>query len=324
MHPDMELLAQARARLGNQGITGRTPAEFRRFWNQYAALLHSPYPPDMQVHDEQVPADGRSIPIRIYRAAHTPSVAPVIVYMHGGGFVAGDLDSSETSAWGLASKTGAVVVSVDYRLAPEHPFPAALDDCWAVLGWLPTQSRRLRIDTVRLAVTGESAGGHLSAGLAMKARGHDTVKISCAAAVYPYFGASSKPEEDPPSYIEFADSPSLLRASVHRYRDLFLQAESDYANPLARPAIATEEQLRGLPPFLVLTGGEDPIRDDGRIFAARLALAGVEVSYREAPGMIHGFMRARVQGTGVPHEYDLLCRFISSHLDGASSAKEAS
>ncbi|MGE3860626.1 MAG: alpha/beta hydrolase [Burkholderiaceae bacterium] len=314
IHPDMDQLAQARAQLGNLAITGGSPAEFRKFWSAYSALLHEPCPAGIAVRDEIVPAPHGGVPIRIYRAAAASARAPVVVYLHGGGFVAGDLDSSETSAWGFADQIGAVVVSVDYRLAPEHPYPAALDDCWAVLRWLPTQAERLGIDASRLALTGESAGGNLSAALAMKARGDTGVRIGCVAAVYPYFGASLRPEEDPPSYLEFADSPSLRRESIHKYRDLYRQSQRDHADPLARPAIAAEADLRGLPPFAVLTGGMDPIRDDGRIFATRLIMAGVPTSYREARGMIHGFMRARIRGAAVQAEYDWLCSFLAAHI----------
>ncbi|MGE3861242.1 MAG: alpha/beta hydrolase [Burkholderiaceae bacterium] len=311
MHPDMQLIIAARTQAGARGVATTSPAEFREYWRNYSRLFHEPCPPDMEVHDQIVQSNGLSIPVRIYRPTNAVRPCPVVMYMHGGGFVAGDLDSSETSAWGYAAQIGAVVVSVDYRLAPEFPYPAQLNDCWSVLQWIPSQAGALGIDPHRIAVTGESAGGTLSAALALKARDQGGTAIACAAMIYPWAGPSRTAADDPPSYREFADSPSLSRASMQRYQENYLQNEKDFEDPLARPAIA---DLAGLPPFWVHTGGMDPLRDDGRIFAAKLASAGGDVQYREAPGMLHGFMRARVKGPGVRREYDALCAFLAREL----------
>ncbi|HKY93963.1 MAG TPA: alpha/beta hydrolase fold domain-containing protein, partial [Kiloniellales bacterium] len=159
LHPEMQFLLAARDQAGDPGSD---VAAYRRFWNAYAAATASPRPADMRVFDF---AAGQ-VPFRVYQPAGGRGPRGGIVYLHGGGFMLGDLDSSDTTAWGLAQEAGAVVVSVDYRLAPEHPYPAAFEDAWAVLQHVVRHGAALGIDPTRLAVAGDSAGGNLSAALA--------------------------------------------------------------------------------------------------------------------------------------------------------------
>lgn len=307
MHPDMEILLAARDAAGPKG---ETPEEQRRFWYSYSRATNQPHPADMEVWDEVVETAEHKVPVRLYRPAGLTEPAPVIMYMHGGGFMLGDLDSSDSVAWGFAQQAGAVVVSVDYRLTPENPYPAAFNDCWGTLLWLTGHAARLRIDTGRIAVAGDSAGGNLGAAMALKARDSGALSLACAAIVYPGTGL----DQDQPSYLEHADGPGLTRASTIKYRQLYLTRPEDHDDPYGRPILG---DLAGLPPFWVHSAEIDPIRDDGRAFAARLAMAGVDVTYREARGMIHGFMRARFKGKAARREYDLICDFLRTHLHPA-------
>jgi acetyl esterase len=230
--------------------------------------------------------------------------------MHGGGFMLGDLASSDSIAWGLADQTGAVVVSVDYRLTPEHPYPAAFDDCYGVLSHLAAHADDFGVDAARVAVAGDSAGGNLSAALCLAARDRGGPRIAAQALIYPGTGL----DQSAASYIEHADSPGLTTEGTRKYRDLYLPGNRDTDDPYARPVMARD--LSNLPPAWVHSAEIDPIRDDGRVYASKLALAGVDVTYREARGMIHGFMRARFLGAAARAEFDAICDFLKHHLGG--------
>lgn len=306
VHPDMQHLADARAPDGmfDASIDGQ-----RQAWTYYTNNLNELPPADMQVWDEVVPVAEFDVPVRIYRPANADSGnAPGILYMHGGGFMKGDLDSSDSVAWGFADQVGAVVVSVDYRLTPEHPYPAAVNDCWASLVWMKGEAARLGIDAARIAVAGDSAGGNLAAVMCLKARDTGHASITCAAIIYPGTGL----DQNYPSYREFADGQGLTLAGTRAYRDMYLPDDRDTDDPYARPVMAKD--FSGLPPFWVHSAESDPIRDDGRVFAAKLAEAGINMTYREARGMVHGFMRARFKGEAARREYDRICDFLSEHL----------
>lgn len=306
VHPDMDCLAAARA---PAGMFGSSIEEQRKAWTYYTNNLNQPPPASMNVWDEVVPDAGHDVLVRLYRPSDAPAAgAPALVYIHGGGFMKGDLDSSDSVAWGFAEQAGAVVVSVDYRLTPEHPYPAAFNDCWNTLVWLHENAARLGVDTARIGLAGDSAGGNLSAAVALKARGQGGPRIACAAIIYPGTGLN----QDYPSYLEFSEGTGLTLAGTKAYRDMYLPGMQDTDDPYARPIMAKD--LSGLPPFWVHSAQIDPIRDDGREFAAKLAQAGVNVTYREAKGMIHGFMRARFKGEAARAEYDLICNFLKEHL----------
>ena len=305
IHPDMQHLLDARRAAGPKGDGVE---EQRSFWTAYTAVLNEPHPESMQVRDEIWNTVDGQVPVRIYTPAAAPQPAPAILYMHGGGFMLGDLDSSDFNAWGFAEETRSVVVSVDYRLTPEHPYPAAVNDCWNSLLRMHDRPDDLLIDPNRIAVAGDSAGGNLGAVMALKARDTGALKLAGAAIIYPATGL----DQDAPSYFEFAEGPGLTRAGTMLYRDLYLPHDRDTTDPCARPIMA--DNLSGLAPFWVHSAEIDPIRDDGRQFAARVARDGGNVSYREARGMIHGFMRARGRGAAAHHEYSLICRFLAQCL----------
>lgn len=316
MHPDMQALLDARETTNAQlGPRGEGADDARRWWNVYAANLAQPHPADMQVHDRTVPTHGGGydVPVRIYQPGGTGTgteapAAAGIVYMHGGGFMMGDLDSSDSIAWGLAQETGATVVSVDYRLTPEHPYPAAFNDCYGVLTWLAADPQGLSIDASRIAVVGDSAGGNLAAAISLAARDQQGPKIAAQVLIYGSFGL----DQSSGSYVEYAEGLGLTRASTQKYRDLYLSGNLASTDPYALPLRATSHA--GLPPALVHSAEMDPIRDDGRTYAATLALAGNRVTYREAKGMIHGFLRARFGGASARAEFDAICQFLRAEL----------
>ncbi len=301
IHPDMNHLLSARDAAGPKGENAE---EQRRFWTSYTRALNERRPDDMDVWDERVETPEHAVPVRIYRPSAATRPIPAIVYLHGGGFMLGDLDSSDTIAWGFAQETGALVISVDYRLTPEHPYPAAVNDSWNTLLWLEVEAGRLGIDPRRIAVAGDSAGGNLGAVMALKARDTGAVTLAGVAIIYPATGL----DQDAPSYLEHANGPGLTRDGTIRYRDLYLAGNHDTDDAYARPIMA--KNLAGLAPFWVHSAEIDPIRDDGRLFAAKMARDGGDVTYREARGMIHGFMRARMRGEAARREYALICRFL--------------
>lgn len=255
-----------------------------------------------------MPTLDHAVPVRIYRRAGQAGPAPAVIYLHGGGFMLGDLDSSDSNAWGLCEQADAVVVSVDYRLTPEHPYPAAFNDCYGVLAWLAAHGAEIGIDPTRIALCGDSAGGSLGAACCLAARDRNGPAIAAQALVYPTLGA------DPilPSYTESRDGPSLTTMDMIHYNDVYFSGFRHAADPYAAPLKATN--VANLPPTFVHTAEFDPIRDDGRAFAARLAAAGVWVTYREARRMLHGFLRMREAGPQARAEFAALCAFLRDRL----------
>jgi acetyl esterase/lipase len=195
LHPEMKVLLDARK--GFPPAT--TVAEQRRQWTVYTQALSRPAPPEVTVRDMSIPAAEVSVPVRIYRHVKASAKQPCIVYLHGGGFMLGDLDSSDSIAWGYCHESEATVVSVDYRLSPEHPWPAAFDDGFGVLSWLSGRgAQEIEIDPGRIALAGDSAGGRLSAGLSLKTRDVGGPRIVAQALIYASAGAvpGSRPGGD--------------------------------------------------------------------------------------------------------------------------------
>jgi acetyl esterase len=309
MHPDMQVLLQAREQTNAKlGPRGDAPEDARRWWNTYADVLAQPHPEDMHVYERTIPSSDNDVPVRIYRPAGISDPAPCVIYIHGGGFMMGDLDSSDSNAWGYAQHVGAVVVSVDYRLTPEHPYPAAFNDCYGVLEWLAANANEVGIDANRIAVAGDSAGATLGAAMSLAARDRQGPRMVAQALIYGSFGL----DQESGSYLEYAEGLGLTLASTRKFRQLYLPGNLDSDDPYARPIKARD--FANLPPALVHSAEMDPIRDDGRAYAAKLALAGNWVTYREARGMVHGFLRARFTGDAARAEFDVACAFLREHL----------
>ena len=234
-----------------------------------------------------------SVPVRIYRpSAQRP--LPTLVYFHGGGWVLGDLDVYDGTVRDLANASGCMVVSVDYRLAPEHKFPAAADDAFAATKWVADNAAEIGADPARIAVGGDSAGGNLAAAVTLMARERGVPKIAFQLLVYPVTDQAF----ETPSYHENAEGYGLTRKQMMWFSGHYLRSPADADDPLASPLRAPS--LRGLPPALVVTAGYDPLRDEAEQYAERLKADGVEVRVERYPGLIHGFfgMTATIDAAG--------------------------
>lgn len=283
------------------GQTGTEPwPERRAALTAFSRRYNPPYPTGLSVADRTIAADGRAIPVRVYRpAGEAPK--PGIVFAHGGGWVQGNLVTHDGAAAGLAEGIGAVVVSVDYRLAPEHPYPAAFDDCDAVLRHVAANPGEFGIDPARLAVCGDSAGGNLAAAAALAARDRGGPKLRAQLLVYPCLSSDLAF----PSYSEYAAGPFLTTEAMRTYWSLYLGPALGQGDPLATPLSAAD--LAGLPPTVITVARHDPVRDDGVRYAERLRAAGVPVTYRCADRLTHGWLRARLMSEDAGREFAALC-----------------
>jgi acetyl esterase/lipase len=248
--------------------------------NAFANLVFGTVVPGTQVRDQSIDGPGGKIGVRVYRPAGPATGSrPLVLNFHGGGFVFGDLRLSDWMCSSVAVTVGAVVVSVDYRLAPVHPFPAALDDCYAALVWAADNAGDLGA-TGRIGVMGESAGGNLSAVVCLLARDRGGPKISHQSLLYPPTDMTRMSPAASKSLI--ISEPDMLA-----FRRLYL-GDTDPAEPLASPLLAKDHT--GLPPALIQVAEHDPLRDDGARYAAALRSAGVPVRFTEYVGMPHGYL----------------------------------
>ena len=234
---------------------------------------------------EQIRVPGPAGEIRVNLYAPQPKAAgplPLLVYFHGGGFVVGSLESYDKLCRALANRVGCLVASVDYRLAPEHKFPAAPDDCLAALCWLREHAGEIGADATRIAVGGDSAGGNLAAVTALQARDAG-LKLVYQLLVYPCTGA----RQDEPSHFAFAEKLLLTRKNIVWFYEQYVGADSDRDDWRLAPVLALE--LAGVAPALVIVAGHDPLRDEGIAYAERLKAAGVPVEFTNYEGMVHGF-----------------------------------
>lgn len=311
LHPEMQILLDARESVGGTNATVKSVDAYRGFWERYYRAIPNPRPESISAIDHMVPIGLHDLPVRIYRSPEVPvDGAPCVIYMHGGGFMLGDLDSSDIIAWGFTAEVAAVTVSVAYRLAPEHPYPAALDDTYGVLCWVRDNAAELGIDPARIALAGDSAGGCLTTAACLMSQAEGGPEVAAQAMIYPVTGVAL----DSPSYVENADAVGLTAASMKFFMENYLQQPTDWADPLARPILVDASELATLPPAFVHTAQYDPIRDDGRIYAAMLIEAGCDVTYREVPGMIHGFYRLRLASPAAAHEFSVVCDFLRQTL----------
>lgn len=236
------------------------------------------------ISDRTIPGPAGAIPVRIYTPEGTGPF-PVVVYFHGGGFVAGDLDTHDMIPRGLAGGAGAVVISVAYRLAPEHRFPAAPEDCYAATCWAAANASEVSGDPARLAIAGDSAGGVLANAVALQSLIEGGPRI---AAVINWYGPCLHPVPEGGSMVEFEQGPILRADDVRYFHDLYITGPSDDAD--YRASSLKAESHTGLPPHFLASAECDPIRDTVEMYAPKLRDAGVEIQMTRYPGMVHGFV----------------------------------
>jgi acetyl esterase len=285
------LLPEIRALLDQMEARGRPPlhrqavAQARAFYVEDSPALIGPAAALASVAGRAVPGPAGDLPVRVYTPEGEPPF-PIVVWFHGGGWVVGTLDTYDPLCRALAAAVPAVVVSVDYRLAPEHPYPAAVEDAYAATAWASRNAAALGGAQHRLAVAGDSAGGNLAAAVALGARDRGGPAIAFQLLVYPVLDAAG----DTGSWAEFAEGHYLTAAGMRWYWDHYL-AGADGRAPDASPLRAAF--VGGLPPALVIGADHDILRDEGEAYAARLRDAGVDATATRYPGVVHGFLRWR-------------------------------
>jgi acetyl esterase len=282
LHPQIERVLKIIAASGQQPIESMTPAAARAQMEETARSRKAEPLPTARVEDRTIPGPAGPIPVRLYwpDAAGT---LPAIAYYHGGGHVIGSLDTHDLIARNLCAGAEALVVSVDYRMGPEHRFPAAVDDSFAALQWLHANAASLGADPDRLGVHGDSAGANLAAVVAVMARDAGAPKLRFQSLVYPISDYALVGD----SYQKFAEGYGLLtRAAMQWFQKHYLRSAADTADWRASPIKA---RLDGVAPAIVVTAECDVLHDDGERYAAALRAAGVAVEYREYAGMVHAF-----------------------------------
>jgi acetyl esterase len=283
----MPLDPQAQAFLEQLAASGAPPlhelsvAEARQVIVTLFGTTDTPEPIGA-VEERTIPGAAEEMPARIYTPPGRGSF-PILVYFHGGGWVIGNLEAYDSTCRALTNAAGCIVVAMEYRLAPEHKFPAAPEDCYAALQWVAAHAAAIGGDPTRLAIGGDSAGGNLTAVVAQMVRDRGGPSLVYQLLVYPVTDYNF----DTASYRENADGYLLTKDAMVWFWNHYLRSAADGSNLLASPLRA--QNLRGLPPALILTAEFDPLRDEGEAYAARLREAGVPVTLTRYNGMIHGF-----------------------------------
>lgn len=281
LHPSFQLLLAVGARSGIRDVTADWPGDRERM--RRLARLALPVHTEVHVVDRRIPGPAGELPIRVYRPHAVVGPVPGIVYFHGGGFTVGDLDTHDAACRMLAVQAGAVVVAVDYRLAPEHPFPAAVDDVTAGWAWVCDHAGDLGIIEGAIGVMGDSAGGTLAAVVCLEARRLGLASPALQCLIYPLVDLRLVTD----GFTTYAEGWGLTTAEVEVLRATYAPDPNDWSDPRLSPLLAPD--LGGLPPALVVTAGFDVLCDEGAAYAEALSAAGVRAIHRRVPDMIHGF-----------------------------------
>ncbi|NKB59135.1 MAG: alpha/beta hydrolase fold domain-containing protein [Alphaproteobacteria bacterium] len=288
VHPQCQAILDAMANAdGPTVFDTRDPLEARRLYAASTDMFAPPTPDLRSVENRSVPGETADVPVRIYtpEAESGPSGLPVLVFLHGGGWIFGDIDTHDAMCRVLAHEAACLIVSVDYRLAPEHKFPAGLEDCLTVLDWVAANATGIEGDASRIAIGGDSAGGNLAAAACQVARDKGGPPIVFQLLIYPATDFTA----DMTSPRSNAAGFGLSDVSIEWMRNCYLTDPFDATDPRASPLMAKD--LSGLPPALIQTAEFDPLHDEGKAYAEALRNAGGTAIHINYHGMIHGFMR---------------------------------
>lgn len=281
-HPDVQAFLELYESLDAPAFSELTPAEARRNFEEMRAT-EEPEIELASVEDHTIDGPHGDLAIRSYDPGTEGEERPLILYFHGGGWVVGSVDTHDGVCRKLAADSGYPIVSVDYGLAPEHPFPEGLEDCYAALEWAAERADELCASPDEIVVAGDSAGGGLAAGLSLLARDRGGPDIAHQLLIYPSVGDATVTE----AYEQNKAGYFLTEADMEWFRSHYFESEIEMGNVYAFPLLA--EDLSGLPPATIITAGFDPLRDVGAAYADRLADADVPVEYHNYNDMIHGF-----------------------------------
>lgn len=298
LHPQSQAVADLMAALGMTPLNELSPADAR------AAFKAARVPLDIPVHEVR-DVDAGGVPCRLYRPS--PEVdLPLVVYLHGGGWVVGDLDTHDHVCRTLANKAGMAILSVDYRLAPEHKFPAAVDDARAATVWAFENAARLGVDPARLAIAGDSAGGNLAAVVAQRG----VVPLKYQVLIYPAVDMSMTL----PSIETNAVGPTLTKTMMRWFIDQYLRDETDEKDVAASPILAADDVLATVPPALIVTSEFDPLCDEGEEYGKRLAKNGVNASVVRFNGTLHGFFSMLSGVDDASGAHDLVASYLRRYV----------
>ena len=291
LHPQAKALLALIEQRGVPPLHTLSPADARRMYLERRHLTQPPPPEVAEVKPLQAQGPRDAIALRLYRplapgrqGSAAPAALPVLVFFHGGGWVIGDLDSHDTFCRELANGAGIAVVAVDYRLGPEHPFPAAVDDCVAATRWVHAQAAALGLDPARMAVGGDSAGGNLAAVVALAVREDAQLKLAYQLLIYP----ATDQRRTAASHTQNGQGYLLTQDTMAYFHDHYISQPHHDTDWRASPLLHTN--LAKLPPALVLTAGYDPLRDEGLQYAQALTEAGNRATHICFERQIHGFI----------------------------------
>jgi acetyl esterase len=287
LHPEVRALLEMMDAQGAPPLETQDPIEARNMRLEPMKMLGGEPEALGRVEDLVIPTPGGALPVRVY-ASEPGGIRPALVFFHGGGWVFGNLETHDAVCRALAKESGAVVISVDYRLSPEHKFPAAVDDAQAATQWVAAHAESLGIDARRIAVGGDSAGGNMATVVAMRCRDAGGPALAAQVLLYPVTDLSSF---DTASHRELGEGYFLTGAAMDWFTGHYLASADHKRLPEVSPLLAPN--VSGLPPALVVTAEFDPLRDEGEAYAERLKKAGVPVTVSRYPGMIHGFVSMR-------------------------------
>ncbi|HET7466220.1 MAG TPA: alpha/beta hydrolase [Candidatus Dormibacteraeota bacterium] len=306
--PEARAYLEATAALGLPSLAVQGPVAARRHNHDRAPSLAGPVEQVALVEDGALPGPGGPIPFRRYSPAPERAL-PVLLYMHGGGWVYGDIDTHDSVCRALARRAECAVVSLDYRLAPEDPFPAAVEDAWAGMQWLHAHASAIGGDPHRIAVAGDSAGGNLAAVLALRARDRGGPRIAAQVLIYPVTDC----DLDTASYGEAATGYGLTSESMFWFWDNYIADAGRRRDPDASPMRATHH--RNLAPALVITCELDPLASEGIAYAELLKQSGVTVQHFHELGMIHGYIRTAGVTSRTRKSWEDIARFLRAAFE---------